>query len=120
MRFGVGILMLASILAVSVPAAAKTDPAVREAQQALIREGAKLKADGRMGPGTKAALESYQRSHGLKVTGRLDAETARRLGLRTASDKPAAPAAQRTPGKTVQRESGRVNATKIISKGRPK
>src|SRR5262249_27439473 len=41
--------------------------------------------DGRMGPHTRAALESYQKAEGLKVTGRLDSETRARLGIATSS-----------------------------------
>ena len=120
MRISIIALSLGLVLAGTFPAVAKTDPALRQAQQALIRDGAKLKADGQMGPDTKAAIERYQRNHGLKVTGRLDPETATWLGLGKPAAKTTAPAAQRPQGKTVQQESGRVNATKIISNGRQK
>ncbi len=54
---------------------------IRNAQQALIADGAKIKADGKMGPRTKAALRAYQSKHGLARTGKLDAETSRSLGI---------------------------------------
>lgn len=46
------------------------------AQKALTELGyGPLKADGALGPGTKQAIEKYQRDAGLKVTGELHAET---------------------------------------------
>ena len=43
--------------------------------------GASLKADGKMGPKTAAAVKSFQKSHGLKATGKLDAKTKSALGV---------------------------------------
>jgi len=37
--------------------------------------------DGSLGPQTRAALRRYQATHGLPVTGELDAATRRALGL---------------------------------------
>ena len=48
---------------------------VKSAQEALNRNGASLTADGKMGPKTVAAIKSFQKSHGLKVTGKLDTKT---------------------------------------------
>lgn len=46
------------------------------AQKALTELGyGPLKADGALGPGTRQAIEKYQRDAGLKVTGELHAET---------------------------------------------
>ena len=46
------------------------------AQKALTELGyGPLKADGDLGPGTRQAIEKYQRDAGLKVTGELHAET---------------------------------------------
>src|SRR4051812_3011951 len=75
---------------------------LREGQQALG-----IKADGRMGPATRAALKSFQEEHGLPATGRFDAATQQALmkgGAATprsaAPDNPAA--APATPASGVQ------------------
>jgi peptidoglycan hydrolase-like protein with peptidoglycan-binding domain len=57
------------------------DEKVKAIQEALNKAGAKLKVDGIMGPKTKAALEKFQKKHGLKVTGEPDKETLAKLGL---------------------------------------
>jgi peptidoglycan hydrolase-like protein with peptidoglycan-binding domain len=54
---------------------------VAKAQIALNSNGAQLDIDGKMGPKTVAALKSYQSSHHLKATGRLDNATAKALGV---------------------------------------
>jgi peptidoglycan hydrolase-like protein with peptidoglycan-binding domain len=54
---------------------------LKAAQEALNTHGAKLTADGVMGPKTRAALEAFQKAHGLKVSGRLDQATEKALGL---------------------------------------
>jgi hypothetical protein len=41
------------------PAGAKMDPAVQKIQQDLIAKGAKIKADGIMGPATQAAMKQF-------------------------------------------------------------
>lgn len=38
--------------------------------------------DGDIGPGSRAAIRSYQRDHGLAVTGRIDSSLLRSLGIR--------------------------------------
>src|ERR1700751_2390248 len=48
-------------------------------QEALNSTGANLRADGIWGPNTETALRSYQRQHGLQVTGRLDTATRQAL-----------------------------------------
>ena len=48
---------------------------VERVQTALNANGAQLAVDGKMGPKTRAALEAFQKAHGLKVTGRVDKET---------------------------------------------
>jgi peptidoglycan hydrolase-like protein with peptidoglycan-binding domain len=57
------------------------DPAVSALQDALNKNGAKLKVDGQMGGKTKAALRNYQKANGLKVTGMADENTKKKLGL---------------------------------------
>jgi peptidoglycan hydrolase-like protein with peptidoglycan-binding domain len=54
---------------------------VAKAQAALNNNGAQLDVDGKMGPKTVAALKSYQHSHNLKASGRVDAATAKALGI---------------------------------------
>jgi hypothetical protein len=56
---------------------------IKKMQQALKESGRYAgPVDGIMGRQTKAALESLQAARGLKVTGALDAETAKVLGIR--------------------------------------
>jgi hypothetical protein len=55
---------------------------VMAAQQALKDKGRDPGTiDGKMGRHTRAAISDYQKSEGLKVTGRLDAETRAKLGM---------------------------------------
>jgi peptidoglycan hydrolase-like protein with peptidoglycan-binding domain len=55
---------------------------VKAIQQALKDQGHDPgDIDGIMGPKTQAALRDYQQKQGLKVTGRLDAETSAKLGV---------------------------------------
>jgi peptidoglycan hydrolase-like protein with peptidoglycan-binding domain len=64
-------------------AASKKMPSdsVKALQTALNKNGAQLKVDGMMGPGTRAALKKYQAANGLKATGREDAATKAKLGV---------------------------------------
>lgn len=48
---------------------------VERLQQALNKNGASLKVDGKWGRNTESALKSFQKDHGLKVTGRMDKAT---------------------------------------------
>lgn len=54
---------------------------VRAAQAALSKVGFKLKADGIYGKRTRLALIKFQKSKGLKATGKLDQATAKALGV---------------------------------------
>jgi peptidoglycan hydrolase-like protein with peptidoglycan-binding domain len=56
-------------------------PAVKNAQAALNRNGAKLAVDGKMGKKTVAAIKAFQKKNGLKTTGKLDAKTKSALGV---------------------------------------
>jgi peptidoglycan hydrolase-like protein with peptidoglycan-binding domain len=55
---------------------------VKAVQEALDKEGYKLKADGLMGKHTRNALKSYQKKHGLKVTGKMDEATLAKLNVK--------------------------------------
>lgn len=50
-------------------------------QAALNQHGAKIKADGKMGRQTRAALKKFQAKNHLKATGKLDKGTRAKLGL---------------------------------------
>jgi peptidoglycan hydrolase-like protein with peptidoglycan-binding domain len=74
---------------------------VRSAQQALKDKGFDPgPADGVMGPRTRAAVSDFQKKEGLKVTGRLDADTNAKLGVTQTSgvQKPAPGASTGTTG----------------------
>lgn len=59
---------------------------IRTAQEALVDFGyGKLKADGALGPSTRKAVEAFERSKGLPVTGKLGAATLQALRTHTAS-----------------------------------
>jgi peptidoglycan hydrolase-like protein with peptidoglycan-binding domain len=60
---------------------------VKAVQQALKDKGHDPgDVDGKMGPKTQAALRDYQQKEGLKTTGRLDSETASKLGVQAKAD----------------------------------
>jgi cell wall-associated NlpC family hydrolase len=83
--------------------------AVRALQRALGVE-----ADGVFGAQTRAALRRAQRSHGLPPTGRLDAMTARTLGLKAAgAPRAQAPAIDKATIIAAQRKLG-VTADGVI------
>ncbi len=52
---------------------------VMQVQEALNKQGFKLKLDGLMGPKTRGALKKYQKKNGLKVTGKTDKTTLAKL-----------------------------------------
>jgi peptidoglycan hydrolase-like protein with peptidoglycan-binding domain len=54
---------------------------IAKVQMALNANGAQLTVDGRWGSKTSAALKAYQGGHGLKPTGKMDAATAKALGV---------------------------------------
>jgi peptidoglycan hydrolase-like protein with peptidoglycan-binding domain len=54
------------------------DPVLR-AQKALSKLGYAIKPDGAMGPGTRAAIEKFERSAKLPVTGEAAGRTLRAL-----------------------------------------
>ncbi len=95
--FCLGVVAPSSVLAQGKPAAemgakkpmakkmvkktAKSNKAVMALQEALNKNGAKLKADGVSGKQTRAALRNYQKANGLKVTGTVNKATKAKLGL---------------------------------------
>jgi len=62
-------------------AEAESDPVLR-AQKALSKLGYPVKPDGAMGPGTRAAIEKFERSAKLPVTGEATGRTLRELMAR--------------------------------------
>jgi peptidoglycan hydrolase-like protein with peptidoglycan-binding domain len=62
---------------------------VRAAQEALKDKGFDPgKIDGRMGPRTQAAISEFQRSAGLRETGRFDQATRSQLGIGSSGTSP--------------------------------
>ena len=72
-------------------------PEVKALQKDLTRLGIDgpgdqpLNPDGRFGPGTKHAVEEFQRTHGLKETGVADKETLKAIKQAVQQQDPAAP-----------------------------
>jgi len=52
---------------------------VKKAQEMLVKDGAKIKADGIMGKHTREAIKEFQKKNILKVNGKLDKETLAKL-----------------------------------------
>ncbi len=73
----------------AAPAQASTvnDPLIAKrivaAQRALERLGFQVIADGVLGPGTRAAIQKFERERDLPVTGELNPRTLRTLGARS-------------------------------------
>jgi peptidoglycan hydrolase-like protein with peptidoglycan-binding domain len=60
---------------------------VKAVQQALKDKGLDPgEVDGKMGPKTQQAIRDYQQKEGLKATGRIDTETASKLGVQAKAD----------------------------------
>ena len=99
--------------------AAKSDPAVLKQQQDLIAKGAKIKADGIMGPATQAAIKQFAAA---PAASRSTAPAAPSAGggrgfvnptaPAPAAAKPAAPAA---PAKPAVRESQEINRMRFLA-----
>ncbi|MQA66488.1 MAG: hypothetical protein GEU76_11415 [Alphaproteobacteria bacterium] len=60
---------------------AAANKGVMALQDALNKNGASLKVDGRMGKNTRAALKDFQSKNGLKATGKLDKASRAKLGM---------------------------------------
>jgi murein DD-endopeptidase MepM/ murein hydrolase activator NlpD len=67
----------------SLPKLGESGPEVTRMQQAIVARGFTIKGgiDGSFGPATQVALRSLQKVAGFAPTGRLDAKTAKFLGL---------------------------------------
>ena len=62
--------------------AAQYDPLVEKAQKRLVELGYEVgTADGKLGPKTIEAIKKFQQDQGLAVTGKLDEETIKKLGV---------------------------------------
>lgn len=73
------------------PAERWTKQDISKAQEALKNQGHDPGSiDGMMGPQTRQAISAFQKASGLKETGRLDAETAKKLGVQKESSSSAA------------------------------
>ncbi|MGA8259553.1 MAG: peptidoglycan-binding domain-containing protein [Arenicellales bacterium] len=55
---------------------------VKSIQEALNKDGAKLKTDGYLGKKTRSAIKAFQTAHKLKATGHADKKTREALGLK--------------------------------------
>jgi peptidoglycan hydrolase-like protein with peptidoglycan-binding domain len=77
-------LLMTGMLGLSViPLASAGDRGdIKKVQETLRDKGYyTASVDGRMGPQTREAIRQYQKSENLPVTGRLDGETAGKLGV---------------------------------------
>lgn len=75
-----GILGLSHAPRASAADLSKAD--IEKVQKSLIDKGFQPgNVDGVLGPSTRASIREYQKSEKLPVTGRLDAETAGKLGV---------------------------------------
>ena len=69
-------------LSLAPRALAASSEEIRKVQQSLIDKGYDAgPVDGVLGPRTRTGIRQYQTSEKLTVTGRLDAETAGKLGV---------------------------------------
>ena len=75
-------LFLVASAAPSFAAKAAPHSSVKAVQSALSKEGYSLAVDGKMGKQTQAALRQYQKANGLPVTGKADAATKAKLGVK--------------------------------------
>ncbi len=92
---------------------------VANLQEALIRNGAKIKADGDFGAGTKAAVEAFQATHGLKVDGVAGPATQKALGVthdQVQTAQPATPAPTTEP-KPAQSQNTGAMADGVLKQG---
>lgn len=88
------ITVLCALLSTGLIVRAQADPAIASVQQKLKDQGFYYgEVSGQKDADTTAAIRRYQIRNGLKITGDLDAETQKSLGVKGAA--PAAPAPPR-------------------------
>jgi peptidoglycan hydrolase-like protein with peptidoglycan-binding domain len=76
--FFVFVFVVASV----IPSFAAESSKVKAIQSALNKEGYKVAVDGKMGKQTHDALRMYQKANNLAVTGKADAPTTKKLGVK--------------------------------------
>lgn len=82
LAIGVAWLSLAPMASAADKRAAPHKQDIQNVQQSLSDKGFYHgRADGVLGPQTRAGIREYQKSESLPVTGRLDAKTAGKLGV---------------------------------------
>jgi peptidoglycan hydrolase-like protein with peptidoglycan-binding domain len=85
LKVAVAVFVLVFLVVAAAPSfAAKAAPSsqVKAVQTALNREGYKVAVDGKMGKQTHSALMKYQKANGLHATGKADAPTLKKLGVK--------------------------------------
>jgi peptidoglycan hydrolase-like protein with peptidoglycan-binding domain len=73
------------LMALALPsfaAKAASSDHVKAIQSALNKNGYHVKVDGKMGPQTETALMKFQKANGLPITGKADAATLKKLGVK--------------------------------------
>ncbi len=80
---------------------------IRQVQQTLNQRGVKVATDGLMGPGTQAAIKTFQQSEKLEPTGNLNRQTLAALGLEPRGTEP--PPALVYPASTIQQVQQTLN-----------
>lgn len=80
---------------------------IRQLQQALDQKGFKSgRAEGKLGPETKQALSSFQKSQNLQQTGEPDQQTMAALGINRRHDRPGSASEPMQGGQNPQGQSG--------------
>jgi hypothetical protein len=74
---------IAALLRGNGPNADAEKARVISAQRALIKLGYDVRADGMLGPGTRQAIQKFERDRALAVTGELSHRTVRELSARS-------------------------------------
>ena len=85
LQVAVAVCVFTFLMVSAIPSfAAKAAPnnQVKAIQTALNQEGSQLAVDGKMGKQTHDALMKFQKANGLSVTGKADAATMKKLGVK--------------------------------------
>ena len=86
-------------------AGAQSRTQIAEVQQALKAKGFDPgTTDGTMGPQTQEALRKFQKANGLPVTGNIDSQTAKALGVSTSAGATGSSSGSSTSGASSSRE----------------